>query len=63
MTTYTQMVCKDCNKSITMKDNENWVSLKCKCKCAIYYPSGHFVVIPKKVYIKNKDRMEDEQEA
>jgi len=59
MTYITYMFCEECKKPIEMKSTEKWVSLKCKCKCAIYYPNGHFTVIPKEVYIKNKQRKEE----
>jgi hypothetical protein len=55
MTYFTKLRCDHCNSTITMKETEKWVSMKCKCRCAIYYSTGYFVVIPKKVYIKNKE--------
>jgi hypothetical protein len=55
MTYYTGLVCDNCKTTTTMKDTDRWISLKCKCRCAIYYSTGYFVVIPKKVYIKNKE--------
>jgi len=54
------MFCADCKEAISMKSNYKWVSLKCKCKCAIYYSTGHFTVIPKKVYLRNKGRDEED---
>lgn len=55
MTYHTALFCADCKESISMKDSEKWISLKCKCRCAIYYSTGHFTIIPKKVYLKNKE--------
>lgn len=48
-------VCKDCKKTMTAKYHKTWFALQCDCKHAIYYASGHFTVIPKKVYLKNKE--------
>ena len=52
----TEMFCEECKCPIEMKSTFKWVSLKCKCKCAIYYPNGHFTVIPKSVYLRNKEK-------
>ena len=51
----TELYCKDCKEPVSMKSTNKWISLKCLCRCAIYYSTGHFTVIPKKVYLKNKE--------
>ena len=56
MTYYTELFCEECKSAISMKDSPKWISLKCKCRCAIYYANGYFTIIPKKVYMKNKER-------
>ena len=63
MTFYTEMFCVDCKEAVNLKSSSKWVSLKCKCRCAIYYSTGHFTVIPKKVYLKNKERDEVGEET
>lgn len=50
------MFCKKCKSMVSVKDTERWVSLKCNCKCAVYYADGHFVVVPKEVYLRNRER-------
>jgi len=49
------MFCSNCNSLISIKDTEEWISMKCKCKIAIYYRDGHFSVVPKHIYLKNKE--------
>jgi len=55
--------CNICGKTMTVKYKKTevggWFSLQCKCLTAIYYASGYFNVIPKTVYLKNKEKEED----
>lgn len=51
-------VCADCKKTMTAKYHKTWFAIQCKCKHAIFYNTGHFTVIPKKVYLKNKENEE-----
>jgi disulfide oxidoreductase YuzD len=36
--------CARCGYCPTIKDTEQWLSLKCKCKITIFYPSGTTIV-------------------
>lgn len=55
------MYCSICKGIVSIKDTERWVSLKCKCKCSIYYSDGHFRVVSKETYLKNKEKVQYEQ--
>ncbi len=52
----TVFICQNCEKTMTVKYKDNWFALQCRCKHSLYYNSGHFTVIPKKVWLINKER-------
>jgi len=52
----TLFVCENCKKTMTVKYSEKWFALQCRCRHALFYATGHFTVIPKKIYLLNKER-------
>lgn len=51
------ITCKDCKEEYSIKDNNVYSSLLCKCRIIIYYYAlGNLVEIEKGEYVKWKNK-------
>lgn len=57
--------CPKCGSTISISSSDRWLSLKCKCQCALVYPDsyphGRMDVISRERHQKKKESMKNEQ--
>jgi phage FluMu protein Com len=56
-----KMQCNKCNEFVTIKDTNEYLSIKCDCKILIIYPDGFIVRKEKKDFIPNYKEKEKQK--
>lgn len=50
----TTVICEVCKQNKTVKFRDDFITVKCKCRCCVIYSSWKIKVIPYKTFKQNK---------